>query len=65
MSKWYFTFGCGQEHSNHYVAIEAEDSLSARKEMFKRFGDKWSFQQYTEKQWDAPNNLCRHYKELI
>jgi hypothetical protein len=63
MSKWYFTFGYGQEHGGHYIVIEAGNSSSAREKMNKRFNNKWAFQ-YTEEQWNAPNNLNRHYKEL-
>lgn len=44
MKKFYFTFGFGHEHENGYHVIEAEDSDAARKEMFRRFGTKWSFQ---------------------
>ncbi len=44
MSKFYFTFGCGQPHENCYHVIEAEDSDAARKKMFERFGSKWSMQ---------------------
>lgn len=44
MAKYYFTFGFGQPHENCYHVIEAEDSNKAREEMFRKFGDKWSFQ---------------------
>lgn len=40
---WYFTFGCGQEHSNKYVKIHGTFS-EARAEMYSRFGTKWSMQ---------------------
>ncbi len=44
MSKYYFTFGFGQEHENGYHIIEAEDSDTARDIMRHRFGMKWAFQ---------------------
>lgn len=44
MKKFYFTFGFGHLHENGYHVIEAEDSEAARKEMFHRFGEKWSMQ---------------------
>ena len=42
-----FTFGCGQVHANHYVKIYG-DPDSAREEMFRRFGKKWSMQYKNE-----------------
>lgn len=50
MSKYYFTFGYGQGHDNCYTVIEAEDWDSARDEMFREYGRKWSMQ-YTENDW--------------
>ena len=46
-----FTFGSGQEHGGHYVKIKGTFH-SAREEMFRRYGDKWSFQYPIEK-WNA------------
>lgn len=40
--QYWFTFGCGQPHANHYVIIEARDNATARKEMFGLYGTKWS-----------------------
>ena len=47
MKKYYFTFGCGQEHANCYIIIEAETSEEARQEMVNRYGRKWSRQYKT------------------
>lgn len=44
MKKYYFTFGCGQPHENGYHVVTAQDREQARAEMFRRFGEKWSFQ---------------------
>lgn len=44
MKKFYFTFGFGHEHENGYHVIESDCKSNARAEMFRRFGDKWSFQ---------------------
>lgn len=41
MSKFYFTFGCGQFHENGYFIIEAETVIKARTKMFSKFGDRW------------------------
>ena len=40
---WYFTFGCGQVHANHYHVINGTFN-DAREKMFERFGPKWSMQ---------------------
>lgn len=44
MKKFYFTFGFGQQHENGYHVIEAKNSEEARREMFRKFGTKWSMQ---------------------
>jgi len=44
MKKHYFTFGFGQPHENGYHVVTAQDRDQARAEMFRRFGQKWSFQ---------------------
>lgn len=44
MKKWYFTFGFGQPNQNGYHIVTAQDREQARAEMFRRFGQKWSFQ---------------------
>lgn len=44
MKKYYFTFGFGQPNQNGYHVIKAQSSQIARDEMFRRFGQKWSFQ---------------------
>jgi len=46
---YYFTFGSGQLNENCFVKVMG-DYGEARKEMFKRYQDKWAFQ-YSEKQW--------------
>ena len=51
MSTWIFTFGSGQKHAGHFVRIQAESWIEARREMFDRFGDQWGFQ-YTEEEWN-------------
>ncbi len=50
MKKFYFTFGFGQLHANCYHVIVAEDSNSARVEMFRKFGKKWSMQYESAKE---------------
>lgn len=44
MTQHYFTFGFGQGHDNCYTVIDADDALTAREEMFRRWGQKWSMQ---------------------
>ena len=42
--EWYFTFGYGHSHGpNGYTKIYGT-FVSARQEMFRRYGPKWSFQ---------------------
>lgn len=48
---WIFTFGDGQKHEGYYVKIYGTCE-SARKEMFARYGNDWSFQ-YSEEEWAA------------
>jgi hypothetical protein len=38
MKKWYFTFGCGQKHSDKIVCIEEKTHEAAREKMFAKFG---------------------------
>lgn len=40
---WYFTFGSNHAHPNGYVRLFGTFN-SAREEMFRRFGPKWSMQ---------------------
>lgn len=40
---WYFTFGSGQQHDGKYVVIPGTYD-DARDEMFRHFGNAWSFQ---------------------
>ncbi len=40
---WYFTFGSGQAHPNCYVKLMGSFQ-GTRKEMFRRYGAKWSMQ---------------------
>ena len=40
---WVFTFGCGQSYANYYHVIYGTHEF-ARKQMFERFGRKWSMQ---------------------
>ncbi len=42
--KFYFTFGCGQKFEGGYHIIEAETRDTARNEMNRKFGSKWSMQ---------------------
>lgn len=44
---WIFTFGCGHAHPNGYVKIYGTFD-SARAEMFRRYGPKWSMQYVNE-----------------
>lgn len=46
---WTFTFGYGQEHEGKYVKIYGTYD-SARKKMFKQYGQEWAFQ-YSEAEW--------------
>ena len=41
--KYFFTFGTGQQHANHYVEITAKDEDEARDMMVDKFGRKWAF----------------------
>ena len=52
MERYYFTFcvGIDNPHRNCYHVIEAASYEQARDEMFRRFGDEWSFQ-YDEAGW--------------
>lgn len=43
---WWFTFGWGQEHANHYVVFWGTYD-SARDEMMARFGNRWAHQYAT------------------
>lgn len=52
--KWIFTFGSGQLHEGHYVAIEGSFS-EARTKMVDMFGDNWGFQ-YSEDEWEEMEN---------
>jgi hypothetical protein len=40
---WYFTFGLGTANAKCYVVIHDTWS-SARREMVRRYGEKWAFQ---------------------
>ena len=42
MTKFWFTFGFGQAHENHYHIIEASNPTEARVEMCNKFGNKWA-----------------------
>lgn len=42
MKEYIFTFGHGQVHQGKFVAIQAEKEIDARREMHRRFGNKWS-----------------------
>lgn len=44
MQEYIFTFGCGQKYENGFHAIQAESPEEARKQMFEKFGTKWSMQ---------------------
>lgn len=44
-----FTFGSGQPHENKYHIIFGENEEDCRKQMFERFGKKWSMMYKTEK----------------
>lgn len=41
--RFFCTFGCGQEHANCYVEVEASDSAVAHEAMYAIFKEKWSF----------------------
>jgi hypothetical protein len=43
LQDWFFTFGGGHEHPNGYVKIHGTYG-SARDEMIRRYGLKWSMQ---------------------
>ena len=49
MKTYFFTFGSNR-CENGYVVIDAQSYGSARDEMFRRYGMRWSFQ-YNEDQW--------------
>ena len=46
---WIFTFGFGHEHKNNFVRIRGTFE-TARLEMFRRFGRKWSMQYPSEEE---------------
>lgn len=59
MEKWYFTFGCGQQHENCYTVMEGTFN-EAREKMIAKFGTKWCMQ-YDEAIWikeDQANKYC-------
>ena len=58
--EWLFTFGYGQAYPNKFVRIKGS-KLESRMEMFKRYGDKWSFQYSAE---DEEKLLQYHITEL-
>jgi hypothetical protein len=58
MKKYYFTFGCGQQHAGHYIIIEADTVEQARQQMFAKFGRKWSMC-YTEQEWKVVEDQSR------
>ena len=41
--EWLFTWGFGQKYPNKFIRIYGTMG-EARKEMFRRYGSKWSFQ---------------------
>ena len=45
--EWIFTFGCGQPNDKRFVRITGT-YVSAREEMFRRYGRKWSMQYSSE-----------------
>jgi len=45
---WYFTFGCGQNPGLGYYAKFYGTADSARDQMVKEYGPKWSFQYKSE-----------------
>lgn len=47
---WIFTFGCGQQHENHYVKIKGTYE-EARDKMFELYGKEWALQ-YSEEEWN-------------
>lgn len=51
MKTYIFTFGSGQKNAGHFVRVEAEDFMSARRKMISVFGSEWAFQ-YTKEEWD-------------
>ena len=53
---WIFTFGSGQEHAGYYVKIYGTWS-EARKKMFEKYGENWSFQ-YSEAEWENWVSNC-------
>ena len=48
MIKQIFTFGFGQPFEGYYHVIEAETKDDCRKQMFEKFGNKWSIQYDSE-----------------
>lgn len=55
MPKFYFTFGCGQEHDHHVQPIIAKDMSVARAKMIEMYGTSWSWA-YTEEEWEEIRN---------
>lgn len=63
MESWFFTFGYGQLHENHYVKVFAVNGAEARKVMTKKHGLAWCGQ-YSAQAWLAERNLCKDYSML-
>ena len=70
MEEWIFTFGFGHTHpktgeslANTFVRIAAADSEAAREEMYRRFGQKWSFQYDSEQKAGVEKYGLRELRE--
>jgi len=59
---WLFTFGYGQAHPNKFVRIWGTFS-SAREEMVRRYGSKWSFQYPEDKEQELKRFFILELKE--
>lgn len=55
---FYFTFGSGQKHAEHYQPIKAENSSKAHAKMCEVYGTAWAFD-YTQKDWDNISNCFK------
>lgn len=60
MTKYYFTFGSGQENENCFTVIEGSWADS-RNKMLNMYGFKWSHQ-YSEEEWVDKDGVSQQEK---
>jgi len=60
--EWLFTFGYGQPNQNTFVRIWGTFE-SAREEMFRRHGERWSFQYPSSEEQELKRNFIQELKQ--